>query len=144
MQIQRPETQSDLFKVVDFATGARQFYIKEVEYRTFDFNSGPEDAYVVHFHDENKQLKLGKKNLTCLIDMYGDDSDTWINQLVTLQQERLSQPFNGSSHRLAVVYQQALATPPEATTPPAVATPPAAATPLAAAPPPPPPPPPAT
>jgi len=76
---------SNLLKAQDVtdAGGEMPLKIANVEIKEFDGDNGKERKPILIFSDERRMV-LNKTNANIIAEMFGDDTDAWINREITL------------------------------------------------------------
>ena len=76
---------SNLLKAQDVtdAGGEMPLKIANVEIKEFDGDNGKERKPILIFADERRMV-LNKTNANIIAEMFGDDTDAWINREITL------------------------------------------------------------
>lgn len=89
---------SNLLKAQDVtdAGGEMELTIFNVEIKEFDGDSGAKERKpIVVFSEGDKRMVLNKTNANRLSEMFGDDTDGWINKKIILHVEQTD--FQGKS-----------------------------------------------
>ena len=58
--------------------------IAKVEMKTFERDDNSKDTKPLIYFEEDKQMVCNKTNAGIIAELYGDDTDTWIGQPITL------------------------------------------------------------
>jgi hypothetical protein len=74
---------SRFLKAAD-ADGDLTLTIRSVQPERFGQGSQVEDKWVVYFHEVDKGLVLNKTNMSTIAKLYGDHTDDWAGQRITL------------------------------------------------------------
>lgn len=77
---------SNLLKSQDVtdAGGEMELTIFTVEIKEFDGENGKERKPIIVFAEDNKRMVCNKTNGNILAEMFGDNTDQWLNKKITL------------------------------------------------------------
>lgn len=75
------KSNSSYLKAEDIGTDMPTFTMTAADVKTFDDGSA---KVVVEFNETDKVLPLNKTNATAIADLYGMDTDAWVNRQIML------------------------------------------------------------
>lgn len=75
---------SRFLKASDFEDGDATLIISDIREEAVGQGRDSEDKWILYFEGTEKGLVLNKTNSTILAKLYGDDTDGWIGQSITL------------------------------------------------------------